>query len=148
MLQRATRLGRPLGLLLCGALVAGAAAADAPWVHAPQAERQTGIPSTQMPGKLRDVGFDQNLGAQVPVDLVFRDETGHDVTLQSLLRGKPVILFYEETGQGTSVSGFDGVILEAFADLGAGINDVQQHASQVVPFVRRQFGADSPAVLE
>lgn len=92
MLQRATRLGRPLGLLLCGALVAGAAAADAPWVHAPQAERQTGIPSTQMPGKLRDVGFDQNLGAQVPLDLVFRDEAGHDVTLQSLLRGKPVIL--------------------------------------------------------
>lgn len=88
----AARLGRCLGFLLCLAGAAGPARADAPWVHAPRVDRQTGIPSEQMPGKLRDVGFDQNLGAQVPMDLVFRDETGRDVRLAELTRGKPVIL--------------------------------------------------------
>ena len=93
-MDRTTRLviRRTAALAACLALGAGPVAADAPWVHTQQGERQTGIPSTQMPGKLRDVGFDQNLGAAVPLDLVFRDETGRDVRLAELMRGKPVIL--------------------------------------------------------
>jgi protein SCO1 len=44
------------------------------------------------PEVLRDVGFDQKLNQQVPLDLVFRDEHGAPVELGSLLAGKPAIL--------------------------------------------------------
>jgi protein SCO1/2 len=57
-----------------------------------------GQPAAAQPEMLRGVGIDQHLDQQVPLDLVFRDESGADVTLGSLLRGKPVILslvYYE-----------------------------------------------------
>ena len=38
------------------------------------------------------VGFDQNLGGQVPLDLEFRDEEGRAVRLGDLFGGRPVIL--------------------------------------------------------
>jgi protein SCO1 len=38
------------------------------------------------------VGFDQKLGGQVPLDLVFRDEEGRTVRLGDLFGGRPVIL--------------------------------------------------------
>ncbi|MEO8603053.1 MAG: SCO family protein [bacterium] len=50
------------------------------------------------PPALRDVGLDQRLNQQVPLDLSFRNEAGETVTLGSLMRGKPVILslvYYE-----------------------------------------------------
>lgn len=43
------------------------------------------------PAVLRSVGIDQKMGAQVPVNLPFLDESGHSVTLSQYL-GKPVIL--------------------------------------------------------
>jgi protein SCO1/2 len=43
------------------------------------------------PALLRSVGIDQKMGAQVPVDLPFIDESGRTVTLSQYL-GKPVIL--------------------------------------------------------
>jgi protein SCO1 len=46
----------------------------------------------QRPRVLRDVGFDQRLDAQVPLDLVFRDEAGQKVWLGDYFNGKPVIL--------------------------------------------------------
>lgn len=52
----------------------------------------------EVPDPLRDVGFDQRLDAQVPLDLTFRDEAGQTVALADLLHGKPVILamgYYE-----------------------------------------------------
>jgi protein SCO1/2 len=52
--------------------------------------------SVQTPDALRamfaDVGFDQRLGAQVPLDLDFREETGRTVRLQEYFGDKPVIL--------------------------------------------------------
>jgi protein SCO1/2 len=44
------------------------------------------------PEVLRDVGLDQKLNAQVPLDLTFRDEHGASVTIGQLLQGKPAIL--------------------------------------------------------
>lgn len=38
------------------------------------------------------VGFDQELGAQVPLDAVFHDASGKAVHLRDLLHGKPVLL--------------------------------------------------------
>jgi protein SCO1/2 len=43
----------------------------------------------RLPGK---VSIDQRMGAKLPMDLMFRDETGQVVRLGSLFRGKPVIL--------------------------------------------------------
>jgi protein SCO1/2 len=44
------------------------------------------------PEPLRDVGFDHMLGAQVPLDLRFRDEEGRSVELSKYFGSKPVIL--------------------------------------------------------
>jgi protein SCO1/2 len=43
------------------------------------------------PAILRNVGIDQKMGAQVPLDIPFTDEAGRPVTLQQYF-GKPVIL--------------------------------------------------------
>jgi len=45
-----------------------------------------------LPPVLRSVGFDQRLDAQVPLDLVFRDEAGQAVGLGNYFGGRPVIL--------------------------------------------------------
>jgi protein SCO1/2 len=47
---------------------------------------------SQLPAQLRDIGIDQRLNEQVPLDLVFRDETGRSVHLGDYFRDKPVIL--------------------------------------------------------
>ncbi len=50
------------------------------------------------PDALADVGIDQRLNEQVPLELAFRDETGKTVKLGSYFAGKPVILalvYYE-----------------------------------------------------
>jgi protein SCO1/2 len=44
------------------------------------------------PEVLKNVGLDQKLNAQVPLDLTFRDEHGATVKLGQLLQGKPAIL--------------------------------------------------------
>jgi protein SCO1/2 len=61
---------------------------------------------------LREVGIDQKLGDQVPLDLVFADENGRDVKLGELFRDRPVVLalvYYECPMLCTQVlSGLDG----------------------------------------
>ncbi len=50
------------------------------------------------PDVLKDVGFDQRLDEQVPLDLTFRDENGQAVALGTYFGTKPVILvlaYYE-----------------------------------------------------
>jgi protein SCO1/2 len=44
------------------------------------------------PDQLANVGFDQRLGQRVPLDLLFRDETGSSVRLGDYFDGRPVIL--------------------------------------------------------
>jgi protein SCO1/2 len=48
--------------------------------------------SSNLPPLLRDVGIDQKLNSQVPLDLVFRDESGNAVTLGQYFGQKPVVL--------------------------------------------------------
>ena len=46
-----------------------------------------------MPGALQGVGIDQKLNTQVPLDLVFRDETGRSLPLSTYFqKGQPVLL--------------------------------------------------------
>jgi protein SCO1 len=48
--------------------------------------------SKALPRQLENVGIDQELNHQVPLDLVFHDETGKDVRLGDYFGTKPVIL--------------------------------------------------------
>lgn len=49
-------------------------------------------PPNVMPRVLDKVGIDQNLGDSIPLDAVFRDESGNKVQLGSLIGKRPVIL--------------------------------------------------------
>lgn len=44
------------------------------------------------PAGLRNIGIDQRLGATVPLDATFSDETGKPVRLADLFHGRPVVL--------------------------------------------------------
>jgi protein SCO1/2 len=82
---RNPRLGRSLALSLLLLLLC---------VICPSASAQDAPP----PPFMKDVGIDQKLDQQVPLDLVFRDESGKDVRLGQLVRDRPVILmpvYYE-----------------------------------------------------
>lgn len=50
------------------------------------------VPSTEMPGTLKAVGYDQRIGERVPVDSVWRDESGREVKLGDLLGQRPAVL--------------------------------------------------------
>jgi protein SCO1/2 len=55
-------------------------------------------PAAERPKILRDVGFDQRLGETVPLDAVFRDESGRAVKLGDYFGKRPVVLvlaYYE-----------------------------------------------------
>lgn len=60
---------------------------------------EIGEPATGLPRALQKVSFEQRLNEQLPLDLVFRDETGREVKLAEYFNhGRPVILslvFYE-----------------------------------------------------
>ncbi len=96
--QRVVRELRRAGLgaaLLASALnAAPPAAAQPPAAGVDPANQASGLP-----GPLAKVGFDQKLGGTVPLDLVFRDESGARVRLGDYFRaGRPVVLapvYYE-----------------------------------------------------
>ena len=64
----------------------------------PQNSRQGAPPAESKPRVLKDVGIDQRLGEQAPLDLIFRDENGDPVRIGDYFKDKPVILslvYYE-----------------------------------------------------
>ena len=52
----------------------------------------SGNPATGLPPALQDVRIEQKLDQQLPLDLVFRDESGQDVKLGQYFGNKPVVL--------------------------------------------------------
>ena len=63
--------------------------------------QQMGIPAATVPMIVQGVGIDQNLNAQIPLELHFKDETGQVVRLGQYFRQKPVVLalvYYECPG--------------------------------------------------
>jgi protein SCO1/2 len=65
------------------------------------AAQQMGIPAAAVPMMVQGVGIDQNLNAQIPLELKFKDETGQVVRLGQYFRDKPVVLalvYYECPG--------------------------------------------------
>lgn len=91
---------RKVVFLLIGMLACGAGVAAAQDLGPAPGERVGNIvpPAGQMPELLQEVGLDQKLNAQVPLDLKFKDEDGRTVTLGQYFGKRPVILtlnYYE-----------------------------------------------------
>jgi protein SCO1/2 len=79
------------------ALFAALLAAAVP-VRAQGLAPDAGEPAKAKPGLLKKIGIDQRLHQQVPLDVVFTDETGRDVPLGEFFGKRPVILalvYYE-----------------------------------------------------
>jgi protein SCO1/2 len=53
---------------------------------------ELGQTANGLPKALQEVGIDQKLNEQVPLDLVFKDEGGKEVKLSDYFNGKPVVL--------------------------------------------------------
>lgn len=53
-----------------------------------------GQSSAKLPAQLKNVGFDPQLNAQIPLDLQFVDENGAQVQLRDYFRQKPVVLAF------------------------------------------------------
>ena len=56
------------------------------------ARPESGTSASGLPKALSDVGIDQKLDQQLPLDLVFHDESGKDVKLGQYFGQKPVVL--------------------------------------------------------
>ena len=88
--QRTIRLGVAMLLLLVFSAASPARAQQDPL---PVMQNPSGDPAL-----MKDIGLDQKLNAQVPLDLKFRDEKGATVTLGQFFGRRPVILtlvYYE-----------------------------------------------------
>lgn len=70
-------------------LLAGATLAQR---SSPTADSEPRFEPVQRFDPSQDVGIDQNLGAQVPLDLVFRDSSGRELALRELIGERPVVL--------------------------------------------------------
>ena len=78
--------------------IAGLIAAALPGLAGAQ---QFGLPAAGLPLAVQGVGIDQNLNAQIPLELTFKDETGQVVRLGQYFRDQPVVLalvYYECPG--------------------------------------------------
>ncbi|MBV9958879.1 MAG: SCO family protein [Acidobacteria bacterium] len=68
-------------------------------LYGPRPELGSGTTENGLPKPLQAVGIDQRLGEQVPLDTIFRDETGREVRLGEYFNhGRPVIItlvYYE-----------------------------------------------------
>jgi len=69
-------------------LLAGAVPAHAQYAAGPQRPN----PVNQKPDLLKNVGIDQKIGQQLPLDLTFTNEVGRDVRLAEFFTGRPVVL--------------------------------------------------------
>jgi protein SCO1/2 len=57
-------------------------------------KRESGMSASAVPAPLREIGFDQNLNQQIPLDTTFRDESGRVVRLGDYFGSKPVVLAF------------------------------------------------------
>ncbi len=57
-------------------------------------KQEPGMASQTMPAPLREIGFDQNLNKQVPLDAMFKDEAGRTVRLGDYFGTRPVVLVF------------------------------------------------------
>ena len=85
---------KPVSACVLAASLFGAVPAHAQYAAGPQRPEAV----SQKPGLLKDVGIDQEIGQQLPLDLTFRNEVGRDVKLGDFFNGRPVVMalaYYE-----------------------------------------------------
>jgi len=63
-------------------------------LHAQTIPGNVGPAAATMPPALQNVGFEPPLNGQMPLDLVFRDETGRNTQLREYFGQKPVVLAF------------------------------------------------------
>jgi len=91
MIRKLGLLGVPL--LICGGVATTSTLrAQSPWTQQTEPNSAPIQSAGVRPALLRDVGLDQRLNSEIPLDLTFRDEHGATVALRSFFSGKPVIL--------------------------------------------------------
>jgi protein SCO1/2 len=73
-------------------LVSVGAASAAAQFSQPLSTPAPGAVATDEIPMLRDAGVDQKPDSQIPLDAVFSDQTGREVSLGQLFRGRPVVL--------------------------------------------------------
>jgi protein SCO1 len=80
--------------MVCFLAVSSAIAQGPPGPSSPLygARPEAGTSATGLPTALRDVRIEQKLDQQLPLDLVFRDESGQQVKLGQYFGSKPVVL--------------------------------------------------------
>jgi protein SCO1/2 len=86
-----SRLLTAAASMLLAAMPATAQMAGSPTLGYKQ---EPGMTSSTLPAPLREIGFDQNLDTQVPLDTAFRDESGRAVTLGDYFGTRPVVLVF------------------------------------------------------
>jgi protein SCO1 len=62
--------------------------------NAPAVRPDPAMPSNQVPAALSKVSFEQQLNAQLPLDLQFKDESGRAVKLGEYFGRKPIVLTF------------------------------------------------------
>jgi protein SCO1 len=82
-MNRARAIATIAVLLLSGGIARGQAVPS-----------NVGVSSTTMPTQLKNVGFDPQLNAQIPLDLAFVDENNSNVQLRDYFKQKPVVLAF------------------------------------------------------
>ena len=75
-------------------IAASPVAAQMSGAPAPGFKREAGLASSAIPAPLREIGFDQNLDAPVPLDTPFRDEAGRTVLLGDYFGKRPVVMVF------------------------------------------------------
>ena len=81
---------------------------------------------------LKSVGIDQNLGTQLPLDAVFRDEAGRDVRLGEFFGSRPVLLNFVYFK-------CPGLCTQALTDLSRTLNGLAESAGEQFDVITISF---------
>ena len=81
-------------LVCASAAGVGAQMAGGPGGPGTGYKREAGLASSALPAPLREIGFDQNIGQQLPLDVPVRDEDGRVVRLEKYFGQRPVVLIF------------------------------------------------------
>jgi len=117
-------------------------------------------PASAMPELLQDVGLDQRLNAQLPLNLVFKDEQGRTVRLGNYFGKRPVILvvpevfglheYQKDICRRLAKAGYFGVTLDPFFRLGdlSKIADIKEVLAKANTLADQQAFADMDRVVD
>ncbi|MGH7105995.1 MAG: SCO family protein [Acetobacteraceae bacterium] len=91
-MRRATFPAFLLGASICAAALAHPPGSMEPSTQAPPAAEPHGPHSSLLPADTRDLGFEQHMGAALPMGVTLRDGNGRLVHLGDFFQGEPVVL--------------------------------------------------------